>query len=387
VGGTSRVRSNGGRRIRVLQFADIVNRHDFIDSIVRRADACDFEVGVCVRTDASNIAVPEYGSDVPNWNLGSTSRRSMLPATYQLARLLRNWRADVLHAHHYDQAIIGYLATRIYRKTRLVIGRHYSDSIYRSTTGVKRQALLRIEQLCNGAAARIVVPSKFIVEILTEWQGVGQSKVDRVPYGFVAEKYAAVDPTEGQLLRDQLGLNGRFVVGTFARLHEEKGHRYLIETIQSIRKSIPNLTALFVGEGPERAALVRQIGEAGLNDVVRLLGWRRDTMALMAAVDVVVQPTLQEAFSQAMVEALWMRKPLVITDVSGAPDIIDQRRNGMLVPKANPAALASAIMELATDQELREQLGEAGRAYVEQNLTAEKIIPRYEQVYRDALAV
>jgi glycosyltransferase involved in cell wall biosynthesis len=108
-------------------------------------------------------------------------------------------------------------------------------------------------------------------------------------------------------------------------------------------------------------------------------------MALMAAMDAVVQPTLQEAFSQVMAEALWMGKPLVITDVSGATDVIRDGENGLLVPKADPNALAGAVARLVADAPLRARLGAAGRAYVEGHLTIEKIIPMYEQVYLRAM--
>ena len=255
--------------------------------------------------------------------------------------LLRRWRADILHTHHYDQAVIGWMATRIYRKTRLVIGRHYSDSIYRSTTGLKQKALLALEQVVNRAAARIIVPSTSIREILTRRQGIDPAKVDLVPYGFVPEKYVPPHPDEVQRLRAELGLEGKFALGNFARLHEEKGQRFLVRAMEDLHADFPQLALLIVGEGPERAALERQIRHAGLGDVIRLLGWRRDAMTLMAAVDAVVQPTLQEAFSQVMAEALWMGRPLVITDVSGATDIIRDAHNGLLIPMGDPQALTS----------------------------------------------
>jgi glycosyltransferase involved in cell wall biosynthesis len=102
-------------------------------------------------------------------------------------------------------------------------------------------------------------------------------------------------------------------------------------------------------------------------------------------VDGVVQPTLQEAFSQVMAESLWMSKPLVITDVSGAPDIIQEGETGLLVPKADVAALVQAIQRLAGDPGFGRRLGESGRAYVEEHLTIEKIIHRYEQTYCRAM--
>ena len=105
----------------------------------------------------------------------------------------------------------------------------------------------------------------------------------------------------------------------------------------------------------------------------------------MAAVDIIVQPTLQEAFSQVMAEALWMGTPPIMSDVSGAPDVISDGINGLLVPRANTEALASAIERLARDSCLRERLGRAGRAYVEKHLAIRSVIPQYERVYERAL--
>jgi glycosyltransferase involved in cell wall biosynthesis len=371
--------------MRVLQFADIINRFDFIDNIVQRADPGRFEIGICLRTQKANIEAPIYREGTPRWILNGTSRREIPRAACQLASLLRCWKADILHTHHYDQALIGWLATRIYPRTRLVIGRHYSDSIYRSTMGVKRRALLVLEQMVNRAAARIIVPSTFIREILTRWQGIDPAKVDLVPYGFVPEKYAPPHPDEVQRLRAELGLEGRFVLGNFSRLHEEKGQRYLIQAMGDLRARLPQLSLLVVGEGPERAALEQQIRGAGLGNLVRLLGWRRDAMTLMAAVDAVVQPTLQEAFSQVMAEALWMRKPLVITDVSGATDIIRDSHNGLLVPKGDVQALTEAVERLVRDDRLRERVAGNGRAYVAQNLRLDTIISKYESCYENCL--
>ena len=374
-----------GETIRVLQFADVVNRHDFIDTIVRRADPERFLVGLCVRVADSNIAAPVYTERTPRWLVAGPSRRAAPRAAWQLARILRGWRADILHTHHYDQAVIGWLATRLHPRTRLVVGRHYSDAIHRLSSPFKKRVLLGVEQMVNRAAARIVSPSTYIREILSGWQGVEPSKIDLIPYGFEPEKYAAPDPADVRRLRAEFGLDGRFVVATFARLHEEKGHRFMASALKRVREQLPNVLWLVVGEGPERAAIERQLREDGLEEAARLVGWRRDAMTIMAAADAVVQPTLQEAFSQAMVEALWMRKALVITDVSGAPDLIEHGCDGLLVPRGDAAALAAAVLDLARDADLRARLGDAGRAHVERRLDIGRIIRLYEESYLRAL--
>lgn len=378
-------------KIRVLQFADFVNRYDFVDTIVRRADPDKFSVGLCVRTRRSNIAAPDYAEKNSHWVVGGPKRGELPKTVWQLVGILRKWRADIIHTHHFDQAAIGWLATRIYPATRLVIGRHYSDALYRlpqqGTSESKKWALLRIEQLTNRAASRIIVPSSFIRDILSEWQHVPLEKIDLIPYGFEPEKYEVIEEESIRKVREEFALDGRFVIGTFARLNEEKGHRFLVEALRKVREQVPNILWLIVGEGIERAAIEREIANAGLEGNITLAGWRRDAMNIMAAVDAVVQPTLQEAFSQAMVEALWMQKPLVITDVSGAPDLIRHGENGMLVPQRDSGALANAITQLAQDASLRSRLGKAGRTHVQEHLGIERIIGRYENAYLRAMRI
>lgn len=372
--------------IRVLHFADLVNRYDFIDTIIRNANPSKFQMMVCTLSDTSNIISPDYQeAGICHWVLNG-SRRSDYPVIgLKLAQLLEREKIDLIHTHHYDQGLIGWLATRLYPKTRLILGRHYSDSIYRLTNGWKQKALLGLEQLVNHAATRIIVPSTYISDILTKWQKITSDKVDVIPYGFEPKKYIEPLLEDVQNFREELGFNGRLVIGTFGRLHEEKGHRFLLEALALLKPRYPDLTLVIVGEGIERSALEKQIQTAGLQDIVQLLGWRRDAMRWMAAVDIVVQPTLQEAFSQVMIEALWMKKPLVIADVSGASDIICHGENGLLVPKGNALAIADAIERLINNYKLCQYLAEKGHSLVTNKLTIGNIIPFVEKSYLTAL--
>lgn len=376
-------------QIRLLEFSDFVNRHDFIDTIVRRANPERFSVGLCVRTRTSNVAKPIYSEQTPYWVIAGPQRSSLPRAVWQLVGILRKWQADILHTHHFDQALIGWLATRINPSTRLVIGRHYSDALYRlpeqGISEKKKWALLRLEQATNHAATRIIVPSKYIREILIERQQIPAEKIDVIHYGFDPEKYETNVEQSIKSIQEEFGLDGRFVIGTFARLSEEKGHRFLVKALQAVREQVPNVLWLIVGEGGERGAIELEIEQRGLGRNVVLTGWRRDAMRIMAAVDAVVQPTLQEAFSQVMVEALWMRKALVITDVSGAPDIIRHGENGMIVPRGNASALAGAIIQIARNSNMRARLGETGRTFVRQELQIDKMIGAYEAAFVRAM--
>lgn len=371
--------------IRVLEFADVINRHDFIETIVNYADRERFEVSVCVRTEESNIAPPVFPPGTRYRLLEGNRRSDALRTARRLAGLLREWEIDVLHTHHFEQAYIGWLATRLWRRTRLVIGRHYSDAIYRNPNPLKRRGLLAIEQIVNRAADRIIVPSKMIRDLLIGRQRIDPEKIDLVHYGFVEEKFPPPSAEKREHLVAEFMLSGRLSIASFGRYQEEKGYTYLLDAIDIARGSIPNLVWLCVGEGHLRAELERLITERHLSNHVVLTGWRRDAMAIMDAVDLVVHPSLSEAFSQVMCEAMWMRKPLIMTDVSGAADVIEDGVNGRIVPKEDAGALALAILELAADAGARERLGRNARAYIEEHLTIEKQIGKYEAAFERAL--
>jgi glycosyltransferase involved in cell wall biosynthesis len=371
----------------VLHVADVVNRYDFIDNVVRALDRGRFWVGVCTLGRAANIADPAYGdAGIPHWDIPAVGRRSYAGAALKLARLLRQERVDVVHVHHYEPTLVAWLATRLAPKTRLVVGRHYSDAIYLASHGTRRRVLLLAEAIVHRAASRIVVPSTMIRSLLVDLQDVPATKVLVVPYGFDPARYKLPDDEEVRSRRDGLGLDGHFTVGTFARLYADKGHAVFLDALSSLGPRLPHLQWLVIGEGPERQAIEEEIVARGLTDVVRLLGWRSDVLELMRAVDIVVQPTLQEAFSQVMAEALWMGRPLVMTDVSAAADVIIDGSTGLLVPPGDAEALAAAVARLAADEGARARLAEAGRAFATERLTIASIISRYEDVYLDTCA-
>ena len=99
------------------------------------------------------------------------------------------------------------------------------------------------------------MPSSFIREILRDWQKVPEHKIDLIPYGFDPEKYENFSLETVRAIREELQMEGRFVIGTFARLSEEKGHRFLVRALTKVRDQIGNILWLIVGEGSERVAI------------------------------------------------------------------------------------------------------------------------------------
>ncbi len=364
--------------IRILHLADIINRYDFIDNILRYCNRDRFQLYACTFTGTSNIQAPQY-TDVPHYVLGARGRRSYPLAVAKLVTILRRERIDIVHTHHFDPAMLGVVAAGL-GGGRVIVGRHYSDALHRLPSPWKRQAYLRAEAFFNRLAARIIVPSSDVRDLLVHDQDVQAWKVVHIPYGFDLAKY--VPSADGpRRLRRQFGPDGQLLVGCFGRLHPEKGQIYLLRAIRDLVRVHPRLRLLLVGDGPDRQKLESAAHDLNLGNHAVFAGWRTDVVDFLAAMDIVVQPSLAETFSQAMVEALALGKPLVMSDVSGARDVVRHGRNGLLVPPADADAIARVLRMLLDAPRLARSLGEAGRKHVEDTLDIRSVIRRYEECY------
>src|SRR6478735_866236 len=160
-------------KINVLHFTLVINRHDFIDVIVRYSDKSRFHQQACVMDDKSNIAYHDYPKDgIPYYDLKvSHSLFGYMKAVFKLARILRKEKTDILHTHHFYESFVGMLAVLFSPRTKHVFGRHYHEEFYITASGIKLKWYLWLEGLVNKSCDAIISPSTLINQLLTK-QGV-----------------------------------------------------------------------------------------------------------------------------------------------------------------------------------------------------------------------
>ncbi|HEU4950857.1 MAG TPA: glycosyltransferase family 4 protein [Holophagaceae bacterium] len=141
------------------------------------------------------------------------------------------------------------------------------------------------------------------------------------------------------------------------RLYPVKGFDVLLEAFAAASARVPGWELEIWGEGPERAALERQVEALGLAARVRLPGLTEQPFDVLRASDLFVLPSRAEGFPNALVEAMACGKPVLCTDFGGAArEIVRDGVDGRVVPPADPAALAEALAELMADSEARDRL-------------------------------
>jgi colanic acid/amylovoran biosynthesis glycosyltransferase len=166
-------------------------------------------------------------------------------------------------------------------------------------------------------------------------------------------------------------------VGT---LHEVKGQGCLVEACRLLAESGADVTCTLVGDGPDRAALVRQIAGSGLEGRVTLAGrrTRAEVAELLSRAHVLVSPSVptaegkREGIPVVLMEAMASGVPVVASGISGIPELVDDGETGLLVPARDPSALAGALRRLHDDPALGERLARAGRETVEREFDVRK---------------
>ena len=159
------------------------------------------------------------------------------------------------------------------------------------------------------------------------------------------------------------------------RLHPNKGFDVLLEAVAKV----PGLYLWLAGEGALRAALRRQAASLGIEDRVRLLGWRQDVGALLAAADMLVCSSRREPLGNTIIEAWAARKPVVACAAAGPAELIDQDKTGLLVPVDDVTALGEAMRALVQDKARAQALAEAGYAVFDAQFSEPRVVARYRE--------
>jgi glycosyltransferase involved in cell wall biosynthesis len=167
------------------------------------------------------------------------------------------------------------------------------------------------------------------------------------------------------------------------RLHWKKGHEHALAAVRELRDRGIEVEYRIVGEGEYREPTEFAIADLGIGAEVRLLGACRveEVRDSLAWADVLVHPSLTEAFGVAVIEAQAMGLPVVCSDAGGLPENVEHEVTGFIVPRRDHRRLADRLAELAADPGLRGRMGRAARARAQSTLSVERQLERFEALY------
>jgi glycosyltransferase involved in cell wall biosynthesis len=352
---TESSRGLGGQEIRTLAEVRWLLRHGWGALIACQPDSPLF-------AEAKASAIP-----VEAVRMGSAID---LGAVVGLRRLVRGRRIDLVHTHSSVDSWLASIAAKSLGRP-VVRTRHVSIPI-----GRRRALVYRL-------ADRIITSGESVRSIVIA-AGIPPDRVVSISAGVDSERFHA--SVSGGPVRAELGLGQAPVVGLVANVRGSKGHNIFLEAARTVLATAPDARFLVVGDGVGFDEVARRVREMGLDRSVRLTGFRRDIPEVMAALDVLVLPSIRsEAIPQVIPQALAVGTPVVASTVGGSPELIRDGENGRLVPPGDARALADAILALLREPEQARAMARAGQALVRERYTIDATMARTTRVYHELL--
>jgi glycosyltransferase involved in cell wall biosynthesis len=296
---------------------------------------------------------------------------------WRLRQALNEAKIDLLHVHLDYSNIFGIAAARSLGAKRPIVLSHIHDDPLSRHPSWFRLALAAVAPQVEAH----VTATPGVAEATTKGLWHRPRRMEVVPPGIDLDAFSAercAEPAISELRRD-----AEQVIGVVARLAPQKAIRSALEAMPHLLSKEPSTRLLVVGEGPSRPALEAQCKRLGISASVTFLGYVSDVATAYAAMDVLVLPSQHEGFGIVLIEAMAMGVPVVATKVRGIEEVVDDGDTGLLVPYDNPQALASNVLRLFDDRDLRTRLKAAARRKVERTYTRERMVRDFEALYAD----
>lgn len=308
--------------------------------------------------------------------------RGDLGNAWRFYRYLRRRRPDIVNCHMFRATLLGAPLAKLAGVPRVIATFHGREPWRHGF--IKGSFVL--DRLADRAVDRMIAVCQSSKDYLVRTKGLDPRKITVIHNGRDLSTYKPIPETRASKVRQQLGIGPRhLVVGVVGRLDHQKGHRYLLEAMPEVLRHRSETRLLVVGEGSLLISLQDQAARLRLLSKVIFTGFRRDVPELMAAMDVVVLPSLYEGLPLTLIEAMAMARPVVATAVDGTLDLIEDGVSGLLVPPADPIALARAILHLLDDPDTARRLAEAGRRSVLERFDVRLQIEATARLYEECL--
>jgi L-malate glycosyltransferase len=313
----------------------------------------------------------------------------------KLGRALQHILADrtwhILHAHTAHAHTLGFLAFRVppsrpFHRPSFVIARRV-DFV------PSRDPLTRLKY--TNAGQTIICVSEAIRRILLAY-GVAPDSLRVVCSGVqVPGTSQPGDPLPSELdprrlqqerldLRTELGVPGdALLLGNIAQMVEHKGQRYLVEAMPIIRRAVPSAHLVILGSGELERDLRSRTDQLSLDGAVTFAGFRPDAARYLPAFDLFVLSSVEEGLGTSTLDAQAAGVPVLVTRAGGSPETVLDGVTGLLAEPADAEALARQAIVLLTDEPRRLRMGAAGRRYIAEAFSADRMVDETLATYRE----
>ncbi len=276
-------------------------------------------------TEDRGIRVESLDKTIPL--KGGYGKRVFMKSIFELRKIIESYRPDIVHAFLMYSCFLTALSKRISKHKFLFIAQEFSppDEILKEVKwAVLKKNLLKFSY---SSADRILTVSKACKQsFVNDGYVREEGKVEFIYDGLEREKYSLLEPRD--VIREKKGLSARyFYISFVGSLVHRKGVEYLIKAFMSIDNT--SLRLIIVGDGPN-GDIFKEMAKG--DSRIEFLGYKKDAVSYIKASDLFILPSLYEGLPNVVIEAMSVGTPVIATNVSGIPELIENNVNGLLVP-------------------------------------------------------
>ena len=301
---------------------------------------------------------------------------------WQVLRFAKQRRIRIISSTGYKADLIGWLAARL-------LGIRFITTIqgFVEKYPLRKRFYDAMTRWIARHSDRVVTVAESLRRELLG-QGMPGGKVVTVHNFVDTARFDPADTEGGSRVRRELGIaSDSPVIEILGRLNIEKGHTHFLRAAARVKQEFPSARYLIIGDSylSLRSELERLTAELGLQGEVIFTGYRKDIPELLAAATVVVSSSLREGLPLVLIEAMAAGRPIVATAIDGTPELVDDGRTGVLVAPQDVEALAEGISRLLRDTARAAAMGAAGRALVESQFSAARMVSKMSEIYRSVI--
>lgn len=298
---------------------------------------------------------------------------------FQMWRHLRSRDYDLVHTHQIQGDIYGSVSATMAGITSIVSSKHNDPPF------LTHQPYKLLHNLTIWLSDKIITISENVRCFTRQHSIASSDQLETIYYGLDPAPFDAVSTNEIKDVRSEFVESDEVLLGTVARLTEQKDLETLLEAFAEVLETHPKTGLAIVGDGPKRDELEKLAREYDISENVSFTGYRSDIPQLMHAFDTFVLPSRWEGFGRVFLEAMAASTPIVASNVSAIPEIVIDEETGLLADVGETQEFTSAINNLLESDDLRTELGKNGRNRLEEQFTVEKMVHETTEVYDEIL--
>lgn len=306
-------------------------------------------------------------------------------AALKLYGLMRRFPYSIVHTHTSKAGLLGRLAARWAGVPRVVHTPH--GHVFHSYFSFwKEKVFLLSERFAARWTLRLVALTKQCRnEHLTLRVG-RKEQWTVIPSGVEEKTIEDFSACRNEILESFKIPSGRKIIGYIGRLAPVKGCSHLIRALLPVYWAKIAFHCLIVGDGEEREELERFSASIGLKGRVTFAGYQEDVSRFLSVFDILVVPSLNEGMGRVLVEAGFLAKPVVASNVGGIPDLIENEKTGILVPPHLSDSIAGAVIYLLENPSEAAKFGEGLRKKMLEGFTEVQMIEKIHRLYAELLS-